>query len=410
VDEDGARAVLQRFGEFADQFADCFGRSVQRDAASRYLAGLLNDSERKSMQAMHGRLSNAGTYQALQHFITDSPWPTAAVWTRLRAVIPERRGILAVDDTGFPKHGTQSVGVKRQYCGALGKTGNCQVGVSTALIGPALVWPTSCELYLPCEWAADADRRDKARVPPTVRFREKWRIGLAHVRDVKKAGFEIEAVVADADYGTTTGFRTGLERMGLRYAVAVRGLLHAWCPGATTSGSLETIGRALPRRAWRRVTWGRGTKGPLSARFAARRVRLRHGRGERWVLFERSLADDERKYYVLNLEATASLKALVRLARSRWAIEQQYRELKDELGLDHFEGRTYPGWAHHTVLTAAAFTFLQFERRRSPAEPRPTLPAVRAWMREIVAIQYLVGNDQLFNLALSFRRNPPLRR
>jgi SRSO17 transposase len=410
VNEDGARAVLQRFGQFADQFTDCFGRRVQRDAASRYLAGLVNDSERKSMQAMHGRLSDAGTYQALQHFITDSPWSAASVWARLRALIPERRGILALDDTGFPKQGTQSVGVKRQYCGALGKTGNCQVGVSTALIGPTLVWPTSCELYLPREWAADADRRDRARVPASVRFREKWRIGLAHVREVRKAGFEIEAVVADADYGTTTAFRTGLERMGLRYAVAVRGVLHAWLPGAATSDSLEMIGLALPPRAWRRVTWGRGTKGPLAARFAARRVRLRHGRGERWVLFERSLADDTRKYYVLNLEPTASRKRLVRLARSRWPIEQQYRELKDELGLDHFEGRSYPGWTHHTVLTAAAFTFLQLERRRSPDEPRPTLPSVRAWMREIVAILYFVGNDELFDIALSFRRNPPLRR
>jgi SRSO17 transposase len=284
------------------------------------------------------------------------------------------------------------------------------VAVSTALIGAALVWPTTCELYLPQEWAADADRRDKARVPDAVHFREKWRIALAHVRTVRKAGFEIEAVVADGDYGTTTAFRTGLERDGLRYAVAVRGGLHAWTPGATRSCSLERMGRALPRRAWRRVRWGQGTKGPLAARFAACRVRLRHGRGARWVLFERSLADDARKYYVLNLDASASLRALVRLARSRWPIEQQYRELKDELGLDHFEGRTYPGWSHHTVLTAAAFTFLQLERRRSPDAPRPTLPAVRAWMREIAAIMYFVGNDQLFNLALSFKRNPPLRR
>jgi SRSO17 transposase len=170
------------------------------------------------------------------------------------------------------------------------------------------------------------------------------------------------------------------------------------------------MGKTLPASAWRRVRWGHGTKGPLAARFVARRVRLRHGRGERWVLFERSLADDERKYYVLNLEPTASLKRLVRLARSRWPIEQQYRELKTELGLDHFEGRTYPGWTHHTVLTAAAFTFLQLERRRSTETPRPTLPAVRAWMREIVALQYLAGNQQLFNLAVSLHRNPPLRR
>jgi len=410
VTEADARAVLHRFGEFADQFAVCFGRHVQRDAASRYLRGLVNDSARKSMQAMHGRLSDAGSYQALQHFITDSPWAVAPMWRRLHALIPDRGGILAVDDTGFPKQGAQSVGVKRQYCGALGKTGNCQVGVSTALIGPTVMWPMSCELYLPAEWASDPDRRERARVPSTVRFREKWRIALAHIRAVQTAGFAIDAVVADADYGTTTAFRTGLERLGLRYAVAVRGLLHAWAPGATAACSLETLGRALPRQAWRTVTWGAGTKGPLAARFVARRVRLRHGRGERWVLFERSLADDTRKYYVLNLDATESLKRLVRVARSRWPIEQQYRELKDELGLDHFEGRTYPGWAHHTVLTAAAFTFLQLERLRSPDTPRPTLPAVRAWMREIVALQYLVGNRQLFNLALSFQRNPPLRR
>lgn len=323
MNEDGARAVLQRFGQFADQFADCFGRSVQRDAASRYLAGLVNDSERK-------------------------------------------------------------------------------------LIG-AQVWPTSCERYLPREWAEDADRRDAARVPTSVRFREKWRIALAHIREVIRAGFQIEAVVADADAGTTTGFRAALERMGLRYAVAVRGLLHAWLPGARTAETLEAIGQALPASAWRRVRWGRGTKRPLVARFAARRVRLRHGRGDLWVLFERSLADDTRKYSVLNLDATTSLKPLVRLARSRWPIEEQYRELEDELGLDHFEGRTYPGWTHHVVLTAVAFAFLQSERRRTPDEPTPSLPAVRAWLRQIMALMYVAGNNHLFRLAVSFHENPPLR-
>ena len=186
-----------------------------------------------------------------------------------------------------------------------------------------LVWPTSCELYLPREWAVDADRRDTARVPDSVRFREKWRIALAHIRELIKAGFDIEAVVADADYGTTTGFRTALERMGLRYAVAVRGQLKAWLPGAGIAETLEAMGQGLPASAWRRVRWGRGTKGPLVARFAVRRVRLRHGRGDRWVLFERSLADDTRKYYVLNLDARASRTQLVRLARSRWPIEQQ---------------------------------------------------------------------------------------
>jgi SRSO17 transposase len=328
VTEDEARAILQRFGRFVDLFADCFGRRVQRDAASRYLTGLFNDSARKSMQAMHGRLSDAGPCQALQHFTTDWPCPTGPLWARPRDLIPERGGVLAVDDTGFPKQGRHSVGVKRQYCGALGKTGNCQVGVTTALTGPALVWPTSGELSLPKAWAADADRREKARVPAAVRLREKWLLALAHVRTVKRAGLAIEAVVADADYGTTTAFRTGLERMELRYALAARSHLTAWTPRATTARTLEAIGRALPAEAWRRVSWGQGTTGPLAERFVARRVHLRHGCGERWVLFERSLADDARKYYLLNLEGTASLEQLVRLARSRWPIGQQYRELR----------------------------------------------------------------------------------
>jgi SRSO17 transposase len=141
VTEGWARAVLQRFGQFADQFADCFGRRVQREAASQYLEGLFNDSQRKSMQAMHGRLIAPGSYQGLQHFITHSPWHAGRVWERLRALVPDRGGILALDDTGLPKQAKHSVGVKRQYCGALGKIGNCQVAVSSLLIGAPFVWP-----------------------------------------------------------------------------------------------------------------------------------------------------------------------------------------------------------------------------------------------------------------------------
>jgi SRSO17 transposase len=410
VTEAWARAVLQRFGTFADQFTDCFGRRVQRQAASQYLEGLFNDSARKSMQAMQGRLSDPVTYQALQHFITDSPWDAARVWRRQRDLVPERRGVLAVDDTGFPKQGRHSVGVKRQYCGALGKTGNCQVAVTTVLVGRRLVWPLSAELYVPREWAEDARRRAKARVPPRVRFREKWRIGLAQVRAVRRAGFRLAGVVADADYGSTAAFRAGLERAGLRYAVAIRSDLTMWMPGARRTWPAGTIGRQAPEADWYRVCWGQGTKGPLAARFVARRVRLPRGRGDRWLLCERSLVDDERKYYLSNLEPTASLDALVRLARSRWPIEQQYRELKDELGLDHFEGRTWPGWTHHVVLTALAFTFLQLERLRYPTESRPTLPHVRMWLREIVAILYVISNRTLLNLLVSFQRDPPLRR
>ena len=170
------------------------------------------------------------------------------------------------------------------------------------------------------------------------------------------------------------------------------------------------MGRAVPDAAWHRVEWATGTKGPLVARFAASRVRPTKSRGERWLLCERSLATDERKYYLLNLDDTATLRDLVTLARSRWPIEQQYRELKDELGFDHFEGRTYRGWTHHVVLTAIAFTFLQIERQRDPASARPTLPTVRFWVREIMGWLYIINNRRVLNIIDSFRRNPPLRR
>ena len=405
-----AREILQRFGTFADQFGGCFSRRPQREAASRYLDGLFSDSERKSMQAMHGRLSDPASYQALQHFVTHSPWEAEPVWTRLRAVVPVRTGIFAVDDTGLPKQGRHSVGVQRQYCGALGKIGNCQVAVSTVLVGEGLAWPLTFELYLPQTWAADPERRTRAGVPGRLRFREKWRIALSHIRRIVKAGFALTAVVADADYGSTAAFRRGLEQLGLRYGVAIRGCVTVWTAGARRPLAVNALVTAVPEDAWQRIEWATGTKGPLAARFVAWRVRPAKSRGERWLLCERTVATDEHKYYLLNLDATASLLALVTVARSRWPIEQQYRELKDELGLDHFEGRSYRGWTHHTVLTAIAFTFLQCERHRAGAASRPTLPTVRFWVREIMAVLYVIGNRNLMNLMVSFQRNPPLRR
>jgi SRSO17 transposase len=410
VTEQSARALLRRFGQFADQFAACFTRHAQRAAASQYLDALFNDSERKSMQAMHGRLSDPASYEALQHFITDSPWEAGPVWTRLRTLVPSRQGVLAVDDTSFPKQGHQSVGVQRQYCGALGKIANCQVAVSTVLLDDHLAWPLSFELYLPVAWCTDTARRTKARIPAAARFREKWRIALSHIRQVLKAGFTITAVVTDADYGARAAFRQGLERLGLRYGIALPSTAALWTAGARRTRTAAAIGIALPEAEWHRVTWADGTKGPLTARFAAVRVRPAKSRGDRWLLCERALTDDARKYYLLNLDATASLHDLVTVARSRWPIEQQYRELKDELGIDHFEGRSYRGWMHHTVLTAIAFTFLQLERRRSADASRPTLPTVRLWVREIMAVLYVVTNRKLLNLLVSFQRNPPLRR
>jgi SRSO17 transposase len=404
-----ARALLRRLGQYLDTFSGCFSRHAQRTAASQYLDGLFNDSERKSMQALHGRLSDPISYQALQHFITSAPWEAARVWTHLRTLVPERTGLLALDDTGFPKQGKASVGVQRQYCGALGKIGNCQVAVSSALIADGRTWPLAFDLYLPAGWLTDEARRTAAGVPPTVVFREKWRLALAQVRIILKAGFTLTGVVVDADYGSTVKFREGLERLGLRYGVAIRSDAVFWTPGARRTDTAAVLSAGPPPAAWQTVTWGTSTTGPLTAAFVALRVRAPKGRGERWLLCERS-AEDVRKYYLLNLDPTATVTELVTLARSRWPIEQQYRELKDDLGLDHFEGRRYRGWTHHVVLTAVAFTFLQLERGRAPSTPRPTLPVVRGWVREIFALLYVIHSRRLMRMLASFQRNPPLRR
>ena len=404
-----ARAVLDRLGKVLDRFAGCFGRRAQREGATRYIQGLLNDSERKSMQPMDARLpaSDPASYQRLQHFITHSPWSTTKVWARLRAELPVRKGLLLVDETSFPKHGDHSVGVARQYCGALGKIANCQVAVSTALLAERQAWPTTMELYLPEAWAEDADRRERAEIPRTLRFRPKWRIALTHIRQVRAAGLQIDGVLADPAYGNVTAFRTAVDRMGLRYAVGVATRLTVQVTGARRR---QTIGRVIarwPRGAWRRVTWAQGTKGPLAARFAARRVRPTARGPECWLLAERPLTPrGARNAYLLNLPASASLRALVRLARGRWPIEQHYREMKDDLGLDQFEGRTYHGWNHHAVIVALTCMFLQLERRRGTT-PMPTFPEVRNWVRNIVATLYFVETPKLMKLALSFLRDPP---
>jgi SRSO17 transposase len=407
VTEIRARALLTRLGTFLDQFTTCFSRRAHRTYASRYLQGLLNDSGRKSMQPMHGRLSDPGSYQGLQHFITHATWEARPFWRRLREAIPVRSGILAIDDTGLPKQGSASVGVQRQYCGALGKVANCQVAVSTALLAGPLAWVTSLELYLPERWLDDAQRA-AARIPPPVAFREKWRIAVAHVRTVLAAGFTLEAVVADAGYGEIAQFRAALERLGVGYVVAVPYFVGARLAGTPARESLAAIANSLAPSAWQRIRWGRGTKGPLEARFAAVRVHLPKSRSARWLLCQESLVEGERQYYVSNLPADTPLQALARLARSRWAIEVQYRDLKTELGLDHFEGRSYPGWNHHAVLAAMTFNFLQLERRRR-RDPLPTFPEIRDLVREVMAALLWTARPGWLKLALSFQRNPPLR-
>jgi SRSO17 transposase len=403
-------ALLRRLTRWLDQFKACFGHRAQHVSLRQYVDGLLGDSARKSMSAMLERISEPTSYQAFQHFITHAPWEAEVVWRRLRAVVPERTGILILDETSFPKSGPHSVGVARQYCGALGKVANCQVAVTAALWTGRRAWPLGALLYLPEEWMRDLARRTAARIPATVAFQEKWRLALTLVRRSRAAGLTLTAVVADAEYGDNSTLRQTLHRLRLPYALGISPTLTVFRgtptlridraqrpPRNRRQGwpdqepvSARTLSDALSPRTWRRVQWRNGTNPPWEADFAAMRVTpatdWRHRRlaPEVWLLCERGLGPTgRRKHYVVSLPASASLKQLVRLAHHRWAIEQHYQDFKTELGLDHFEGRTYPGWQHHMAISAVAYAFVQTERLRPREGPRLTFPQARAFAQEI---------------------------
>ena len=406
-----ATARIQRLMRWLEPFQRCFGRRAQRLALRTYVHGVFSDSDRKSMQAMLARVTDPVSYQALQHFITHAPWQADHIWRRLLEVLPERRGVLILDGTSFPKQGPHSVGVARQYCGALGKIANCQVAVTAALWTGTRAWGLGAVLYLPQSWIEDLHRRAAAGIPATAAFQEKWRQALTLIRRARAAGLQVTAVVADAEFGDITAFRRLLHQWRLPYALGVsrhltvfRGTPAVHIPPSSRMGrprtqlvlmtairpiTVRALALTLPARAWRRVTWRNGTNRPRAARFAAVRVtpanewRNRRLAPEVWLLCEQDLGLTPRiKYFFVHLPTTASLTQLVRLAHQRWAIEQQDQELKTELGLDHFEGRSYSGWQHHVVLTAIAYAFLQRERLRH-ADPALTLPAVRAIVAEI---------------------------
>ncbi len=410
--DDGSWAVLHRLARWLKPFQGCFGHRAQQVSLHHYVEGLLSDSARKSMQAMLRRLTAPVPYQAFQHFITHAPWEAATVWRRLLAILPERRGVLILDDTGFPKQGTHSVGVARQYSGTLGKVANCQVAVTAALWTGVRAWLVGAALYLPEEWLTP-ECRAEARIPRQVRFQEKWRLALTLLRRVLAGRLQLEAVLADAAYGDVTTFRTALQRLRVRYVVGISSSLTVFpgtprvltAPRQPRPGrprkrpllhpqdrprSVAQLAQGLPAAAWKRVSWRNGENRPWRAEFAAVRVTPAHDwrRGrlapEVWLLCERPVGGRPvRKYYLSNLPPPAPLTQLVRLAHHRWAVEQKYRDLKTGLGLDHFEGRSYPGWQHHVVLCAIAHAFLQQERRR----PRPgralTFPAAHAIVQEV---------------------------
>ena len=395
--------------KWLEAFKACFGHRAQRLALRRYVQGLLSDSVRKSMEAMLARVTDPGAYQAFQHFITDAPWDAEAVWRQLRAVIPEREGLLIFDGTSFPKQGKHSVGVARQYCGALGKIANCQVAVTAALWTGLRAYLLGAALYLPEEWLTDA-ARDQGRVPPTIGFQERWRQALTLFRQVRASHFTVTGVLADAEFGNVGLFRAFLHRLRLPYAVGISSNLTVflgtprlvWRPvggrGRQRKHPALAAGvRAVPVTAvmdaakvrWRHRSWRNRQDGRRwTVECAAIRVTPAHDWRHRrlapevWLLIERDRGDTPRtKYSLVNLPATASLKQVLRFAHQRWAIEQQYQDLKTELGLDHFEGRTFPGWHHHVVLTAITYNFLQVERQR--ARVHLTFPVVRGIVQEI---------------------------
>ena len=392
-----------------EAFKGCFGHRAQVLALRRYVQGLLSDSARKSMEAMLARVTDPGSYQAFQHFITDAPWDAASVWRRLRTVIPERDGWLIFDGTSFPKQGSHSVGVARQYCGALGKVANCQVAVTAALWTEARAYLLGAALYLPEVWLTRTARQ-RARIPAAIGFQEKWRQALTLLRQVRASGFTLRGVLADAEFGDSSVFRATLHRLRLPYAVGISSHLTVFV-GTPRLVRPSPTGRGRPRTrpelpagvrprsvaavandqtAWRRVSWrNRRDARRWTAQCFALRVTPAHDWRHRrrlapevWLLCEREGGTTPRtKYSFVHLPATASLRHVVRVAHHRWAIEQQYQELKTELGLDHFEGRTFPGWHHHVVLTAITYNFLQAERRRRRVAL--TFPAVRGIVQEI---------------------------
>lgn len=430
---------VRRLLRYLEQFKGCFETRLQSVSLRRYLEGLLGDSPRKSMQAMLTRVTEPGHYQAFQHFITHATWDWQPVWRRLLELLPAREGMLVIDDTSFPKQGRHSVGVKRQYCGALGKTANCQVATTALLWAKGRAWIVGAALYLPKDWTRDRARCERARVPASIHFQEKWRLALTLLRRARAAGLRFTAVLADAAYGDVTVFREALHRLNLPYALGVsshltvfRGTPRVQAPAAAIGRgrpatrfrllddvqpiAVRTLAAGLPPRAWRRITWHNEHQTTRwRAEFAAVRVTPAHDwrRGqllpEIWLLVQRPLGSRTvAKYFFVHLPATTPLKRLVWITHQRWAIEQQYQDLKDELGLDHFEGRSYPGWNRHVVLTAVAYTFLQQERPHTRGRPL-TFPAVRALVCEIFTALYFAANPKQLDIIIQLRRHLPLR-
>jgi SRSO17 transposase len=397
-------AQQQRFAAYLDSLARAAGHADRAIPLRSYCTGLLLPGERKSIEPLAARLAPHDVrrvHQSLHHFVANAPWSDEALLETVRqSVLPmmKRNGPIVawiVDDTGFPKKGAHSVGVVRQYCGQVGKQENCRVAVSLSVATEQASLPIAWRLYLPEIWAQDRKRRKETGIPREVPFATKPAIALQQIRKAVEEEVTTAPVLADAAYGNDGQFREGLTELGLEYVVGVQKSTTVWRPGEAPLPakrwkrrgrpptllrrdkhhqpiSVKQLAESLAASSWENVSWRQGTKQRLHARFAALRVRVAHRDywrselpAEEWLLIEWPPEESEpTKYWLATLSADAKLTALVKLAKHRWIIERDYEELKQELGLGHYEGRGWRGFHHHGTLCIAAYGFLVAERSR----------------------------------------------
>jgi SRSO17 transposase len=400
---DGLEAVKARLEDFGREvMAGAVNRSVQVVNGGLYLRGLIEQGPRKSLEPMCERLGGDAEYQSMQQFLAVSPWDPAIVLRNVAERVLPAIGVEAwvLDDTGFVKDGKHSPGVKRQYSGTLGKIGNCQLGVSLHGVGARGTLPLGWALYLPREWCEDAERRRLARIPEDIEFATKPQLGVNLVEQAISWGLQAAPLLGDEAYGDNTALRERLHDGGREYVLAVGAQTNVHAPQTTFAVPPHTAGRGRPptraladrepeaikaliarlgHTAAQTVAFRDGPEGtPMTSQFIFVRVRAARdvpGRDgpprEEWLIAEwPEGADTPLDYWISNLPADATPERLARLARLRWKIELDYRQLKGELGLDHYEGRSWIGWHHHTALVTAAHGFLTLERMR-PNRRRP---------------------------------------
>ena len=374
-----------RFMAFVEELTSVIGHADRAKPLRDYCSGLLVSEGRRSVEPIAAVTAPAEVsvqHQKLLHFVADAPWPDEPVLAKVRElVLPaiERHGPIEawiIDDTSFPKHGCHSVGVHHQYCGQLGKQANCQVVVTLSIANHDASLPIAYRLYLPQEWTADTARRKKARIPKAITFKTKPQIALEQIGSACTAGVPRGVVLLDASYGSNSALRTGISALGLKYIAAIVATVKVRKASKRAEPeprlSVKQLALSLPKNAWRTITWREGTNDLLRSRFARVRVhasptRGRRGRPEETLLIE--WPEDEAeptKYWLATVDKNVAFRALVDLAKMRWRIERDYQELKQEIGLGHYEGRGWPGFHHHGTLCIAAYGFLISEQELIP--------------------------------------------